>query len=53
MPRKRYKPEEIAFALQFGRPVFVLEGAPGVVGTVACADTETALSAVDAVILGS
>lgn len=43
---------EIAFALQFGRPVFVLEGAPAVPGVVTCTDAEEALRRVFATVLG-
>jgi uncharacterized protein (TIGR00725 family) len=42
---------EIAFALQFKRPVFLLDGAPSVDGAQACSDAETALDAVARVIL--
>lgn len=42
---------EIAFALQFKRPVFLLEGAPTVDGALACGDAEAALDAVARVIL--
>lgn len=42
---------EIAFALQFKRPVFLLEGAPPVDGAQACADADAALGAVARVIL--
>lgn len=42
---------EIAFALQFKRPVFLLEGAPSVEGAQACTDAEEALDAVARVIL--
>lgn len=42
---------EIAFALQFKRPVFLLEGAPVVEGAQACLDAEAALDAVARVIL--
>jgi uncharacterized protein (TIGR00725 family) len=42
---------EIAFALQFKRPVFLLEDAPVVEGAQACADAEVALDAVARVIL--
>ncbi len=42
---------EIAFALQFKRPVFLLEGAPAVDGGRACPDAEAALDAVARVIL--
>lgn len=42
---------EIAFALQFKRPVFLLDGAPAVDGALECADAEAALDAVARVIL--
>ncbi|CAM5762655.1 TIGR00725 family protein [Bosea minatitlanensis] len=42
---------EIAFALQFRRPVFLLEGAPTVEGAVPCADAEAALEWVARVFL--
>ncbi|MFJ5368621.1 TIGR00725 family protein [Bosea sp. CER48] len=42
---------EIAFALQFKRPVFLLEGAPTVDGALACGDAGAALDAVARVIL--
>lgn len=42
---------EIAFALQFKRPVFLLEGAPTVDGALACSDAEATLDAVARVIL--
>lgn len=42
---------EIAFALQFKRPVFLLDGAPTVDGALACSDAEAALDAVAGVIL--
>ena len=42
---------EIAFALQFKRPVFLLEGAPSVDGAQVCADADAALDAVAQVIL--
>ncbi|WP_306223597.1 TIGR00725 family protein [Bosea beijingensis] len=42
---------EIAFALQFKRPVFLLEDAPSVDGAQACTDAEAALDAVARVIL--
>ncbi len=42
---------EIAFALQFKRPVFLLDGAPLVEGALACPDAEAALEAVAGVIL--
>lgn len=42
---------EIAFALQFKRPVFLLEGAPSVDGAQACTDADAALDAVARVIL--
>lgn len=42
---------EIAFALQFKRPVFLLDGAPSVEGALACVDAEAALDAVARVIL--
>ena len=42
---------EIDFALQFKRPVFLLEGAPSVEGARACPEVEAALDAVARVIL--
>ncbi|MGO4287098.1 TIGR00725 family protein [Bosea sp. TAB14] len=42
---------EIAFALQFKRPVFLLDGAPAVEGAVRCADAEEALAQVARVFL--
>lgn len=42
---------EIAFALQFKRSVFLLEGAPTVDGAQACPDADSALDAVARVIL--
>lgn len=42
---------EIAFALQFGRPAFLMEGAPQVAGAVACASVEEALERIARVIL--
>jgi len=42
---------EIAFALQFRRPVFLLDGAPSVDGAQVCRDPEAALDAVSRVIL--
>ncbi|WP_165923721.1 TIGR00725 family protein [Bosea sp. BK604] len=42
---------EIAFALQFGRPVFTLEGAPSVNGAMDCADPREALDHVAHAIL--
>ncbi|CAH1664824.1 conserved hypothetical protein [Hyphomicrobiales bacterium] len=42
---------EIAFALQFRRPVFLLESAPVVEGALVCSDAEAALDAVARVIL--
>ena len=42
---------EIAFALQFKRPVFLLDGAPVVEGADLCRDAEAALDAVARVIL--
>jgi uncharacterized protein (TIGR00725 family) len=43
---------EIAFALQFGRPVFVLGNAPVVAGTKVCADVEEAFGNAARVLLG-
>lgn len=42
---------EIAFALQFKRPVFLLDGAPAVEGALRCADAEEALAQVARVFL--
>lgn len=42
---------EIAFALQFKRPVFLLDGAPTVEGALRCADAEQALEQVARVFL--
>lgn len=42
---------EIAFALQFRRPVFLLDGAPAVEGARACSDAGAALEAVASAIL--
>lgn len=42
---------EIAFALQFKRPVFLLDGAPTVEGAVRCADAEEALERVARIFL--
>ncbi|MBN9455215.1 MAG: TIGR00725 family protein [Bosea sp.] len=42
---------EIAFALQFKRPVFLLNGAPTVEGALRCADAEQALEQVARVFL--
>ena len=42
---------EIAFALQFKRPVFLLDGAPVVEGALACSDAGAALDAVAGAIL--
>jgi uncharacterized protein (TIGR00725 family) len=43
---------EIAFALQFARPVFTLEGAPVVEGATPCADVDEALGKIAQVLLG-
>ena len=42
---------EIAFALQFGRPVFLLEGAPAVDGAIRCASPGEALEQVARAVL--
>jgi uncharacterized protein (TIGR00725 family) len=42
---------EIAFALQFKRPVFLLDGAPAVEGALGCADADAALAQVARVFL--
>lgn len=42
---------EIAFALQFGRPVFLLEGAPAVEGAQSCAGPDEALEQVARAVL--
>ena len=42
---------EIAFALQFGRPVFLLEGAPAVDGATRCANPDEALEQVARAVL--
>ncbi len=43
---------EVAFALQFGRPVFTLLDGPAVPGAIACAGTAQAADAVARVVLG-
>lgn len=42
---------EIAFALQFGRPTFLMEGAPHVDGAATCATVQDALDRIAAVFL--